>query len=271
MVFQLRWPTEFGTITQPFGANPSWYLPFGLPGHEGLDFVAPLGSAIHACAEGVVTEIRLHGNINRLEFPYGNQVRLQHRANEGVFETIYAHLEQVTVRQNQKVQAGDIIGYADSTGNSTGSHLHLTLKLLGATEAGLTLFPRDIIDPTPFLIPFSVASTIPQDGLAYIADFSIPDGTIMHAGQIFEKTWKVRNNGALPWQPDYSLVFVSGSPLASVPEVALPYTDIHYEALLSVQMIAPSQAGQYMSNWRAQNSQGDPFGSTLFALIQVVS
>ncbi len=51
----------------------------------------------------------------------------------------------------QQVKAGDKIGLADSTGNSTGSHLHLTLKKQGATAAGATNFPNDIIDPTPFL------------------------------------------------------------------------------------------------------------------------
>jgi hypothetical protein len=45
-----------------------------------------------------------------------------------------------------------VIGLADSTGASTGSHLHLTLKRDGATERGETTYPKDILDPTPFMV-----------------------------------------------------------------------------------------------------------------------
>ena len=50
------------------------------------------------------------------------------------------------------MQAGQVIGLADSTGASVGSHLHLTLKRDGATDRGETDYPKDILDPTPFLL-----------------------------------------------------------------------------------------------------------------------
>lgn len=151
MAFRLRWPTQFGTITQAFGANPQVYNKFGLPGHEGLDFVAPLGSEIYAVADGFVSDIRLDGNSSPMQLPYGNQVRVQH--DDG-YETIYAHLDQVVVVRGQWVRAGELIALADDTGNSTGSHLHLTLKKKGTTQSGQTTYPHDIIDPTPLLNPF---------------------------------------------------------------------------------------------------------------------
>jgi hypothetical protein len=61
-------------------------------------------------------------------------------------------LNRALVRTGQQVEARDVIGLADSTGNSTGHHLHLTLKKDGATAAGETTYPGDIIDPTPFLV-----------------------------------------------------------------------------------------------------------------------
>lgn len=168
MAFRLRWPTQHGTITQAFGVNPQFYNKFGLPGHEGLDFMAPMGSEIYAGADGFVSDVRLDGNANPLQLPYGNQVRVEH--NDG-FETIYAHLEQVVVVRGQFVRAGQLIALADDTGNSTGSHLHLTLKQKGATQAGQTTYPHDIIDPTPYLTPFQpggVEPTPPAQPTLYV-------------------------------------------------------------------------------------------------------
>ena len=152
MTFRMRWPTQYGTITQRFGANPQNYLKFGLPGHEGIDFMAPLGSEIYAVADGFVSDVRLDGNIDPIGRPYGNQIRIQH---DGGYESIYAHLAQAVVTRGQFVRARQLIGLADNTGNSDGSHLHLSLKKQGATAAGLTNYPHDLIDPTPFLEPFS--------------------------------------------------------------------------------------------------------------------
>ncbi len=152
MSFRLRWPTEYDGVTQRFGANPQFYRKFGLPGHEGLDFRAPEGSGIYAAAAGSVTEVRLDGNRDPARHPYGNQIRLQHA---GGFATIYAHLSEVLVVEGQQVAAGERIGLAGNTGNSSGAHLHLTLKEAGATAAGRTTYPHDIIDPTPYLGPFA--------------------------------------------------------------------------------------------------------------------
>ncbi|MGC9356861.1 MAG: peptidoglycan DD-metalloendopeptidase family protein [Anaerolineae bacterium] len=152
MAFRMRWPTQYDGITQAFGARPEYYGKFGLPGHEGLDFRAPEGSEIYAVADGFVTEVRLDGNSDPAGKPYGNQVRIQH---EGGYLTIYAHLSKVLVAQGQTVQAGQVIGLSGTTGNTSGAHLHLTLKKEGATEAGETTYPYDIIDPSPYLDPFT--------------------------------------------------------------------------------------------------------------------
>jgi hypothetical protein len=68
------------------------------------------------------------------------------------YKTVYGHLARPLVKEGQEVKAGDLLGIADSTGASTGAHLHLTLKRDGATDRGETKYPKDIIDPTPFLL-----------------------------------------------------------------------------------------------------------------------
>lgn len=140
---RLRWPVDSRRVNQFFAENPDSYKPFGLAGHEGLDLFAMSGANIYAAAAGVVTQSE-HPNGH----PYGLQVRLKHEANGKVFHTIYAHLSETRVRKDQVVSAGDLIGLADNTGNSFGSHLHLTLKIDGAQTPG---YPAGIVDPWPYL------------------------------------------------------------------------------------------------------------------------
>ncbi len=158
MTFRMRWPTQYGHITQGFGARPEFYRKFGLPGHEGLDFQAPQGSEIYAVADGFVSDVRLDENSSPQHKPYGTQVRIQHADG---YLTIYAHLETVVVTRGQQVKAGQLIALADNTGNSFGSHLHLTLEKKGATARGETNYPYDIIDPTPYLEPFKEQPPVP--------------------------------------------------------------------------------------------------------------
>ncbi len=156
----LLWPTDYPVITQPFGVNEAYYRRFGLPGHEGVDIRALMSTPIYACAAGRVYLVQSDpGN-----HAYGAHVRIRH---EGGYRTVYAHLARALVHEGQSVGAGQQIGLADSTGNSSGSHLHLTLKSDGATERGETIFPGDIIDPTPFLIKPGERPPVAGEGLGW--------------------------------------------------------------------------------------------------------
>lgn len=143
--FYLLWPSEYPVITQAFGANKHIYTRFGMPGHEGLDIRAMPGSNIYCCADGWV--YRVHRGADN--HAYGIHVRIQH---EGGYKTVYAHLKQADVEVGQQVKAGELIGKADTTGATTGAHLHLTLKKDGATAKKETKYPKDVIDPTPFMV-----------------------------------------------------------------------------------------------------------------------
>jgi uncharacterized protein YgiM (DUF1202 family) len=161
--FRLRWPVDDRTITQYFGENPQVYAKFNQAGHEGLDFLAPVGANIYACADGEVFDIRPDdGNA------YGLHVRLRHRVN-GVdgheYRTIYAHLSEVLVSEGQSVGAGEPIALAGNTGHSFGPHLHLTLKLIGAKTPG---YPDGVVDPLPYLQ--EVETPAPSDLTVYTAD-----------------------------------------------------------------------------------------------------
>lgn len=158
------WPVDSSQVTQPFGNNPAYYGPLiGAPGlgHEGIDFRAPTGANIYACADGIVKAVITTE-------AYGINVRVDHQNG---LETIYAHLQQSLVSVGQRVFAGQKIALADNTGNSSGSHLHLTVKLEHATATGLTAYPNDIINPTSFL-KYPVPSAVKMR-MIYTQDINI--------------------------------------------------------------------------------------------------
>lgn len=139
-----RWqafPTIERTVTQWFGANPQNYSQFGLPGHEGLDMRAIHGSPIYAVTDGLVVGLNATDTGN-----YGIHVVIED--GDG-WLTTYAHMERLSVSVGQRVIAGQQIGNADDTGNSYGSHLHITVKKPDTTyidPAGQS-WPNGIHDP----------------------------------------------------------------------------------------------------------------------------
>lgn len=89
--------------------------------HTGLDIAGAVGTDIHACADGTVTFAGAKGT-------YGNLVIISH--GNGV-ETYYAHCSKIYVKAGQEVKSGDVISARGSTGNSTGPHLHLEIRING--------------------------------------------------------------------------------------------------------------------------------------------
>lgn len=89
--------------------------------HTGTDIACPVGTPIKAVADGTVTFAARNGS-------YGNLVKIDH--GNGV-ETWYAHCNKFYVTKGQKVEAGDLIAAAGATGNVTGAHLHLEVRLNG--------------------------------------------------------------------------------------------------------------------------------------------
>lgn len=144
---QLAWPTDFSIVNQGFGGHPEVYRRWDLPGNDGLDIFAPRGSNVYAAADGRVAAVEVFDG-NAAKMPDGNAVTLKH-ANG--YATRYAHLDKVVVTVGQSIRAGQPIGLAGNTGSAGANQLHFVLTQAGATAAQRTRFPRDILDPTPYL------------------------------------------------------------------------------------------------------------------------
>jgi len=112
-------------ITQKYGENESYYKQFsigGVPlkGHEGIDLRAPIDTEVLACDDGFCQEV-----IDQGKTGYGKYIKIIHSWGESV----YAHLNEFKVEQGSQVKAGNLIGLADNTGNSSGSHLHFGIRI----------------------------------------------------------------------------------------------------------------------------------------------
>ncbi len=91
-------------------------------GHLGIDIAAGEGAPIYAADSGVVV---FAGTATG---GYGYMVMIDHGNG---YQTLYAHLNGVSVSCGQSVGAGSTIGYGGSSGNSTGPHLHFEVRFQG--------------------------------------------------------------------------------------------------------------------------------------------
>lgn len=114
-------------LLQSFGENAALYKPYGLKGHNGLDFGLWTGTAVLAMASGKV----LHAGDGALQAVMGSSAGIsiltEHTGSQGLFMLGYAHLESVFIKAGDWVEAGDCIGISGATGAVTGDHLHVEL------------------------------------------------------------------------------------------------------------------------------------------------
>lgn len=126
----LQWPVSTGgTITSKFGPRES---PGGIGSryHQGLDIGCPAGTPIVACEAGTVIAAAYSSSM-------GNYVTIAHSAS---MSTTYMHNSSLCVSVGETVSRGQVIALAGSTGNSTGPHCHLGLRIDGS-----------YVDPLPYL------------------------------------------------------------------------------------------------------------------------
>jgi len=110
-----------GRFTSGFGAR--WGTT-----HYGLDFAGPIGTPIYAAADGVVIEAGPASG-------FGLWVRIQHEDGN---ITVYGHMQDYSVREGDKVKAGEQIARTGNRGYSTGPHLHFEVH----TASGNKINPR---------------------------------------------------------------------------------------------------------------------------------
>jgi murein DD-endopeptidase MepM/ murein hydrolase activator NlpD len=112
MIFPIK-----DTITSPFGMR-THPVDGGEKFHNGIDIRANVGTPIKAPDNGTVTQV------------YSNDAggkQLIIKLDSG-YTAGFAHLSEYSVKAGDKVKAGQIVAKSGNTGNTTGAHLHFTIK-----------------------------------------------------------------------------------------------------------------------------------------------
>ena len=124
-------PLEGGTISSGYGyrQNPTGE---GIGFHKGIDIAAPTGTPVRAMYFGVVTETGENAS-------YGKYIRIFH--GNGM-EILYAHCSEILAEKDAVLRAGETAAKVGATGDVTGAHLHIEVKI-----NGVAFDPSGLLNP----------------------------------------------------------------------------------------------------------------------------
>ncbi|MDP1760520.1 MAG: peptidoglycan DD-metalloendopeptidase family protein [Candidatus Woesebacteria bacterium] len=112
------------------------FTEWGITGHNGIDYGLPEGTEVVAAADGKVIQAGDNGD-------FGISITIQHSWGQ----SLYAHLKETKVSQDQEVKAGDPIGLSGQTGAAFGEHLHFAIK---PNDSNINNGYLGFVDPSPY-------------------------------------------------------------------------------------------------------------------------
>lgn len=121
---------------------------------------------------------------------------------------------------------------------------------------------------TPTVTPTNVPGGTCVNNAGFVTDVTIPDGMTIAAGQPFNKTWRMTNNGTCTWT-NYEFVFTSGTAMTTGTIVAVPNLAPGGTVDITVPMTAPTAPGSYTGNWRMRSNTSATFGTIVRVIINV--
>lgn len=147
----------------------------------------------------------------------------------------------------------------------------LTADGIRNPQSSQTLSPEEIVSPAA-TATFAMSaltpgggdesSSVPCDQVKFVKDVTVPDDMDLAPGEKFTKTWRLQNAGSCPWTIGYLLYFESGDSMGAPASLELTSETIQPGDTIdvSVDLIAPQEAGAYQGNWKIRNVKGDGFG-----------
>ncbi len=134
--------------------------------------------------------------------------------------------------------------------------------------AALALQATEVVQLTAESLPTPTPTCV--DGLRYLEDITIEDGSVVAPGATLDKRWQVENSGSCNWKAGYTLRLIAGPDLGAPSPQALYPALSGTRAVIRIIFTAPQAPGAYRSAWQAFNPEGAPFGDPIYIDIQVV-
>ncbi len=174
-------------------------------------------------------------------------------------DAIYTNAAATVFSQQQTLQAGTVVAQPSPTPNLPTPTLPQLLSPTAQLQTPIQL---------PTTRPLVTTVSTLCDNAVYVSDVTIPDGTVIPAGQNFTKTWKVTNTGTCAWTATYKLTFISGDSLGGkatpINQVVNPGQSVD----VSVVLTSTSATGTITGRWKLTNDKGQPFGDELTVVIK---
>lgn len=104
-----------------------------------------------------------------------------------------------------------------------------------------------------------------------LQDVTIPPGTQMAPGAVFNKTWRIRNDGTCAWSAGSAWVFAGGSQMNAPDLVTLPPASPGQSVDVTVAMSAPPSPGSFAGTWQPRMANGQLLNPQAAVSIVVVA
>lgn len=138
-----------------------------------------------------------------------------------------------------------------------------TLPGTGTATAPVVLTP---------LVPVSTTVVSTCFNSKFVADVTIPDGTVMKPEEKFRKIWRIQNTGTCKWDEGFGFKLWAGPAMSGDP-VYFSSTDQPVQpggtVDIGVDMRAPTATGDYVAHWIMVSDSGQTFGGDFTVVIKV--
>jgi tetratricopeptide (TPR) repeat protein len=172
------------------------------------------------------------------------------------------------LRPNYRIHYGRMAAVQAPSIVETGeaAAVSVTSSVTSSVSEPVTTTRARIASPTP--------TAAPRVRVEFVADVTIPDGTVVDAGESFTKIWRVRNDSAVTWE-GYRLREMAGGAWINdnfATSVDQPVPDTAPGDTVDIELVitAPAQTGSYTGYWQIVNADGVPVtGGQLWTIIAV--
>lgn len=137
------------------------------------------------------------------------------------------------------------------------------------TQASTDLIPQEIDGVEQGGEEAEKLTPLCSNGLSFIRDVTIPDGTVVNPGELLDKRWDVHNSGSCNWDQRYRVKLIAGPGMGMAVQQALIPALSGTEVTIRMIFIAPEESGNFRSAWQAYDPQDIPFGDPFFIDIVV--